>query len=50
MNFGRGLLLWLPGIALPIIRLRAIFWHRRGEAGMPDAPVVGRRDQRAIDL
>jgi len=27
MGFGRGLLLWLPGIPLPIIILLAIFWH-----------------------
>jgi hypothetical protein len=27
MTFGRGLLLWLIGIPLPIILLLAIFWH-----------------------
>jgi len=27
MGFGRGLLLWLLGIPLPIIILLAIFWH-----------------------
>jgi hypothetical protein len=27
MTFGRGLLLWLLGIPLPIILLLAIFWH-----------------------
>jgi hypothetical protein len=27
MTFGRGLLLWLIGIPLPIILLLALFWH-----------------------
>ena len=27
MGFGRGLLLWLIGIPLPIIILLALFWH-----------------------
>jgi hypothetical protein len=27
MTFGRGLLLWLLGIPLPIILLLALFWH-----------------------
>jgi hypothetical protein len=27
MTFGRGLLLWLLGIPLPIILLLAIFWR-----------------------
>jgi len=27
MTFGRGLLLWLVGIPLPIILLLALFWH-----------------------
>jgi hypothetical protein len=27
MGFGRGLLLWLLGIPLPIIILLALFWH-----------------------
>jgi hypothetical protein len=27
MGLGRGLLLWLLGIPLPIIILLAIFWH-----------------------
>jgi hypothetical protein len=27
MGFGRGLLLWLVGIPLPIIILLALFWH-----------------------
>jgi hypothetical protein len=27
MGFGRGILLWLLGIPLPIILLLAIFWH-----------------------
>ncbi|WP_265440627.1 hypothetical protein [Bradyrhizobium sp. SEMIA] len=27
MGFGRGALLWLLGIPLPIILLLAIFWH-----------------------
>jgi hypothetical protein len=27
MGFGRGLLLWLLGVPLPIIILLAIFWH-----------------------
>jgi len=27
MGFGRGLLLWLLGIPLPIIILLAIFWR-----------------------
>jgi hypothetical protein len=27
MGFGRGLLLWLIGIPLPIIVLLALFWH-----------------------
>jgi len=28
MGFGRGLLLWLLGIPLPIIILLALFWHQ----------------------
>jgi len=27
MTFGKGLLLWLIGIPLPIIILLALFWH-----------------------
>ena len=27
MGFGRGALLWLLGIPLPIIILLALFWH-----------------------
>jgi len=27
MGFGRGILLWMLGIPLPIIILLAIFWH-----------------------
>jgi len=27
MGFGRGILLWLLGVPLPIIILLAIFWH-----------------------
>lgn len=27
MGFGRGILLWLLGIPLPIIILLALFWH-----------------------
>ncbi len=27
MGFGRGALLWLLGVPLPIIILLAIFWH-----------------------
>ena len=27
MGFGRGLLLWLLGIRLPVIILLALFWH-----------------------
>jgi len=27
MSFGKGLLLWLIGIPLPIIILLALFWH-----------------------
>jgi hypothetical protein len=27
MGFGRGLLLWMLGIPLPIILLLALFWH-----------------------
>jgi hypothetical protein len=27
MGFGRGLLLWLLGVPLPIIILLALFWH-----------------------
>jgi hypothetical protein len=27
MGFGRGVLLWLIGIPLPIIILLALFWH-----------------------
>lgn len=27
MGFGRGALLWLLGIPLPIILLLALFWH-----------------------
>jgi len=30
MGFGRGVLLWLLGIPLPIIILLAIFWHHWG--------------------
>jgi len=29
MGFGRGALLWLLGIPLPIILLLALFWHHR---------------------
>jgi hypothetical protein len=28
MTFGKGLLLWLIGIPLPIILLLALFWHQ----------------------
>jgi len=28
MGFGRGALLWLLGVPLPIIMLLALFWHR----------------------
>jgi hypothetical protein len=27
MGFGRGALLWLIGIPLPVIILLALFWH-----------------------
>jgi hypothetical protein len=27
MGFGRGVLLWLLGVPLPIIILLALFWH-----------------------
>jgi len=27
MTFGKGILLWLIGIPLPIILLLALFWH-----------------------
>jgi len=27
MGFGRGALLWILGIPLPIILLLALFWH-----------------------
>jgi len=27
MGFGRGVLLWLLGIPIPIILLLALFWH-----------------------
>jgi hypothetical protein len=27
MGFGKGFLLWLVGVPLPIIILLAIFWH-----------------------
>jgi hypothetical protein len=27
MGFGRGILLWLLGVPLPIIILLALFWH-----------------------
>jgi len=27
MGFGRGALLWLLGVPLPIIILPALFWH-----------------------
>jgi hypothetical protein len=27
MGFGRGVLLWLLGIPIPIIVLLALFWH-----------------------
>jgi len=27
MGFGRGVLLWLLGVPLPIIILIALFWH-----------------------
>jgi len=27
MTFGKGILLWLVGIPLPIILLLALFWH-----------------------
>ena len=30
MGFGRGALLWLLGIPLPIIILLALFWHHLG--------------------
>jgi hypothetical protein len=28
MGFGRGVLLWLLGIPIPIIILLALFWHQ----------------------
>ena len=27
MDFGRGLILWLLGVPLPVILLIALFWH-----------------------
>jgi hypothetical protein len=27
MGFGRGILLWLIGVPIPIILLIALFWH-----------------------
>jgi hypothetical protein len=27
MGFGRGALLWLLGVPLPIVLLLALFWH-----------------------
>jgi len=27
MTFGKGVLLWLIGIPLPVILLLALFWH-----------------------
>jgi hypothetical protein len=27
MGFGRGVLLWLLGVPLPIVILLALFWH-----------------------
>jgi hypothetical protein len=27
MDFGRGVLLWLLGVPIPIIILIALFWH-----------------------
>jgi hypothetical protein len=27
MGFGRGVLLWLIGVPIPIILLIALFWH-----------------------
>ena len=27
MGFGRGVLLWLLGVPIPIIILLALFWH-----------------------
>ena len=27
MGFGRGILLWLLGVPLPVIILLALFWH-----------------------
>jgi len=27
MGFGRGILLWLLGVPIPIIILLALFWH-----------------------
>jgi hypothetical protein len=27
MGFGRGVLLWLLGVPIPIILLIALFWH-----------------------
>jgi hypothetical protein len=27
MGFGRGVLLWLIGVPLPIVILLALFWH-----------------------
>jgi hypothetical protein len=35
MSFGKGALLWLLGIPLPIILLLALFWRWRGQR--PDA-------------
>lgn len=27
MGFGRGILLWLLGVPIPVILLLALFWH-----------------------
>jgi len=27
MGFGRGILLWLLGVPIPVIILLALFWH-----------------------
>jgi hypothetical protein len=27
MGFGRGILLWLLGVPLPVVILLALFWH-----------------------
>ncbi|MEY9399570.1 hypothetical protein ABIF66_010356 [Bradyrhizobium japonicum] len=29
MGFGRGALLWLLGVPLPIVLLLALFWHHK---------------------